>query len=733
MAVSGVRLAESARGEWFDELMFWGVMYRRVSLVLLVRGSWAFALGASALIVLLLPLVASLRSGGGLYALLGVLVLVHVIARGWVERRLPNPSFAEDVRTGNFEQLRLTPHSAHTLLLQRGLPDLLFRGLTMSLWLPLYALVARALGMTLVDALALWLLFGFANYFVLGMTSLALLLSGWERWLWVFVPVLAGYAAVVDNGRTRTAVASSGLLGAMLALPVLGRVLLPMDWLVVLPDLRPIVALWLLAELLRFERTARWIGAPSGIWRGYYLLPSALAVALIGALVGQQGEVFYGYTGAAQTQLAVVGAFAATGYLSLYLLTLRRHAESVVQPLRVHLRETGLLRLLSALLVGAGVLVSGLPAGGGVFWGVFLWLSVVEWLGGALARYGLQRVHSRAPMRAYLLIALGAVPAIAFWSYLPLPVIGALSPTYALLMASEARPLAHLTGMPVPLLLCLALPLVRYAVLLTAVWLSIAVGVKQRLGARAQAALRWLALPLLYPLLDWLVRHRATNPISRLLINERHLPFAPLLGMVTFAVVFYTASTGRGTEWVWIFVPYGIFLWLWGYYTAARCVRRWVESGELTSAFLAGLTPPQVYWGWVYGTWYHQLRIFLAIVGGIVWGEVLGAVPSLARSTGPLLAQILIGAGLSFAVVYIALWATAWLIAAPAAVRDRLLLAKGDAPLVPARATVMGVFAGLIGCCAPLAPFMLVALPMYASQSTVALQKLARAPAELTR
>lgn len=716
--------------------MFWGVMYRRVSPVELMRGSWAFALGAGGLMGLSLPLIAPLRGGAGLYALLGVLVLLHVLARGWVERRLPNPSFAEDVRTGNFEQLRLTPHSVHTLLLQRGLPDVLFRGLTMSLWLPLYALVARILGMTLWDALALWLLFSFANYFVLGLTSLALLLAAWEGWIWVFTLALAVYAAVVDNGRTRTAVASSGLFGAMLALPVLGRVLLPTDWLMVLPDLRPIVGMWLVAELLRFECTARWIGAPSSIWRGFYLLPSALAIVFVGVLVGQQGELLYGYTGAARTHLAVVGAFAATGYLSLLLLTLRRYAESVVQPLKAHLLETGLLRLLSVLLVGVGVLASGLPAGGGVFWGVFLWLSAVEWLGGALVRYGLQRLHSRAPMRAYILAALGAVPALAFWSYLPLPAIGALSPTYALLMASEARGLAHLAGMPVPLLLCTGLPLVRYAILLTGIGLSVTTGARQGRSVRVQAMFRWLALPLLYPLLEWVAQGWTANPMSRLTINERQPPFAPILGAVTFVIVFYTTSTGGGTSWTLVFVPYGIFLWLWGYYAAARCVRRWLDSGELTSAFLAGLTPVQVYWGWVYGIWYHQLRIFLAVVGGMLWGGVLGLLLSSARSSGLVPVQILIGVGLvgfSFVVLYIALWATAWLIAAPAAIRDQLLLARENTPLIPPRATVMGIMAGLIGCCAPIAPFLLVALPMYASQSLVALQRFARAPAELRR
>lgn len=84
-------------------------------------------------------------------------------------------------------------------------------------------------------------------------------------------------------------------------------------------------------------------------------------------------------------------------------------------------------------------------------------------------------------------------------------------------------------------------------------------------------------------------------------------------------------------------------------------------------------------------------------------------------------------------VVGLALWSCAWLIAAPSAIRDQIALPQRAAPLLTPRAAVLATFYSLLACCAPLAPFLLVGLPVYASQSTIALHKLARAPGELKR
>jgi hypothetical protein len=190
---------------------------------------------------LLAPALAQVKGGAGLYLLLGWVAALHLLARGWLERRLPDPSFAQDVRTGNFEQLRLAPLTAHGLLVQRGVPDMLFRAATQSVWLPVYAIVVGALGASLADACALWLLFSFANYFVLGLVSLILLIPS-EEIEWILLCGLLAYALLLDGGRVRTAVSSSSLFSVMLALPIIGRVFLPMQMMATLPNLLPVYA-----------------------------------------------------------------------------------------------------------------------------------------------------------------------------------------------------------------------------------------------------------------------------------------------------------------------------------------------------------------------------------------------------------------------------------------------------------------------------------------------------------
>jgi len=733
MAVSGVRDTEQERLSVWDGLMFWEVQYRRLSLTALLHGVWLFALWAGLSAGLLAPVLAQVKGGAGLYLLLGWVAALHLLARGWLERRLPDPSFVQDVRTGNFEQLRIVPRTAHGLLVQRGLPDMLFRVATQSVWLPVYAIVVGTLGASLADACALWLLFSFANYFVLGLVSLILLIPS-EEVHWILLCGLLAYALLLDGGRVRTAVSSSSLFSVMLALPIVGRVLLPIQAMATLPNLLPFTLVWLLVEWLRFERLARWVNAPSGLGRWAYLLPSAALMAAAGALFGQWCEQTLSAAGAERTQLGVSALFAAVGYLSLLLLTLRRQAEPIVQPLRAHLLETGLLRLVSVLLVVGAVAVGGLPMGSAAFWTVLAWLTVVEWLGSALTRAGLQRAHSRTRAGACLALLLGVAPAVVFWIQPFHYAVGALSPTYALLLASEAWATTSIKAQP-PLWACLALPVARYALVLGVLTLTTLTARATQPTKRLHPAWGWLALPLLYPLLDWLVQRNTTNPIARLTIAERHPPFALLVGAATF-VATLVSVVGRDFEMIILLIPLGLFLWLWGYYTTAKRVRRWLDSGELTSAFLAGLTPNQIFWGWVYGAWYHQLRVLLAAFGGGLLGWTLGFLRVGAGAWGMGWLQWLIfGAsfGLATQITYLALWSCAWLIAAPAAIRDQLTHSGGSAPVLTPRATLQASVYSLLACCAPVAPFLLIGLPICASQSTLALHRMARAPGELSR
>lgn len=730
MAVSGVRNTEQERLPAWEGLLFWGLQYRRLSLTVLVRGVWLFALWAGLSAVLFAPVLAQVKGGAGLYLLLGWVVALHLFSRGWLERRLPDPSFAQDVRTGNFDQLRLMPLTAHGLLLQRSVPDLMFRVVVQSVWLPLYVLLAQALGTTLLDACVLWLLFSFGNYIVLGLVSIALLTPvEWSEWGLGWG--LLAYAFLVDGGRVRTAVAQSSLFVVLIALPIAGRALVPTAMTAPLPNLLSLTLLWLLVEALRFERMARWVNAPSGFGRGMYLLPSA-GLIFYAAWASRDTFEQMGLMGGALTQIQAVSAFCIAGYLSVLLLTLQRQAEMTVQPLRAHLLETGLLRVLSLLLIGGMILGGGLPMGAGAFWGVLAWLGFVEWLGGALTRWQLQQAHSRARAWAYLALLLGALPALVFWMAPMHFAIGALSPSTALILASEGWAITRIGAQP-PVWACAVLPVVRYALVLGALALIARTARTTQPPKRYYAAWELLALPLAYPLTDWWIRGKAVNPMLRLTIAERHPPFAPIVGVAMFLLSYLSNRNSAGA-----LIPLGLFLWLWGYYMTAKRVRRWLDSGELSSAFLAGLTPQQVFWGWVFGTWYRQQRVLIAAFLGALWGwglaVLLGNWWAAGVAANPI-AFILFGLGFSagFYFVFLALWSCAWLMAAPIAIRDQLSQQSVRAPVLTPRAAILAGVYSLVGCCAPLAPFLLIGLPIYASQSTTALARFARASGELSR
>jgi len=311
--------------------------------------------------------------------------------------------------------------------------------------------------------------------------------------------------------------------------------------------------------------------------------------------------------------------------------------------------------------------------------------------------------------------------------------VGALSPVYALVLASEAWATTRIAAQP-PLWACLALPVARYALVLGVLTLITLTARATQPTKRLHPAWGWLALPLLYPLLDWLVQRSTINPITRLTIAERHPPFALLVGAATF-VATLVSVVGRGFEMIILLIPLGLFLWLWGYYATAKRVRRWLDSGELTSAFLAGLTPNQIFWGWVYGAWYQQVRVLLAAFGGWLLGVSLHIWLNAGMGGwNPVQWLTLwLSLGLAFYLAYLALWSCAWLIAAPAAIRDQLTHSGGSAPVLTPRATLQASVYSLLACCAPLAPFLLIGLPIYASQSTLALHRMARAPGELSR
>ncbi|MGQ9900744.1 MAG: hypothetical protein ACUVR1_00855, partial [Fimbriimonadales bacterium] len=567
----------------------------------------------------------------------------------------------------------------------------------------------------------------------LGLVSIALLTPvEWSEWGLGWG--LLAYAFLVDGGRVRTAVAQSSLFVVLIALPIAGRALLPAAMTAPLPNLLSLTLLWLLVEALRFERMARWVNAPSGFWRGMYLLPSA---GLILYVLWANRDTFeqMGLMGGGLIQMLAMSAFFITGYLSVLLLTLQRQAEMAVQPLRAHLLETGLLRVLSLLVIGGMILGGGLPMGAGVFWGIFAWLSLVEWFGGALTRWQLQHAHSRARAWAYFALLLGALPPLVFWSAPIHFALGALSPSVALILASEGWAITRIGAQP-PVWACAVLPVVRYLLVWTVLALVARRARATQPSKRRHPAWELLALPLAYPLTDWWIRGKAVNPMLRLTIAERHPPFAPIVGVAVF-LLSYLSSTDLANL-AGVLIPLGLFLWLWGYYMAAKRVRRWLDSGELSSAFLAGLTPQQVFWGWAFGTWYQQQRVLLAAFLGALWGWGLAVLLSNWWAAGVAaspIAFILFGLsfGAGFYFVYLALWSCAWLMAAPIAIRDQLDKQRASAPVLTPRAAIQAGVYSFVACCAPIAPLFLIGLPMYASQSTLALSQIARSPGELSR
>ncbi|MCS7066887.1 MAG: hypothetical protein NZL85_11535, partial [Fimbriimonadales bacterium] len=164
-------------GRW-RELPFWQLEYRRVEGEPLLRSMWGYALlGALALGLAALFGLAFKRGFASPYLSLTALIVAHLMARGQLEQRLPNPSFLRDLQTGHLDQFRMLDLAPHALLLQRGLPALLYRLQSNILWLPLYAAWGAWAGVPGLESALLWLLFAFAEPLVLILLSFYLTLS----------------------------------------------------------------------------------------------------------------------------------------------------------------------------------------------------------------------------------------------------------------------------------------------------------------------------------------------------------------------------------------------------------------------------------------------------------------------------------------------------------------------------------------------------------------------------
>lgn len=705
-----------------ERFPFWGLEYHKVEGERLAYCSWLWAIGTAVIGVLLYNPAVAMRASAGVYLLLGVLVLAHLQARSATERILPNPSWAEDLRTGNLEQFRLLPWTAHELLLHRSVPALFYRWVSQVIWLPLYVLWSVVAGLGLWDGLALWLLFSFAVYPVLAIASFYLLMPiGWTDWGWIFGVALLGYAFSGEGRRVVLSGISGWLMGLLVALPLFLRVLLPPAWTLTLPEIVPFVVLWLIVEAVRWERWARWLNPPTG-WGPLYRWVAG--GALLGFVAWHIAQVlpWLSVGGSVHAEVVSVALFAFTNYLSFLWLVLERGRERVLQGWRVHLTEVALLHLGSLMVLGISTVWLDLSWSAPRYWALFASFTLVDIVGGALFRYGFQRVWARTSRLAWWILGVGLLPAITAPITLNvggLEPLALLSPTVALL--SQTPP----ARVKAPALwLIWLLSTVRYVLVLGWLWWASRERITQRWRHGLGRLLRLVGWLFWYGLLDVLARNLSTNPISQLLREERRLDLALPLALGTAGLgLIWEPSSAVGAA-ILGMIPLGAWLWYWGYSSAHRTVRKLMDAGELSQWFLTKLEPPAIFWGIVYAFWFFQVRLLLAYWGGlmvaVLWRSVIEgswfAVPVMVGFT-------------PFWATLVLVWSCIWLIAAPNGVRDALVADphRGGAP--PVQVALKAMLMSGLGCFAfILAPLALIGLPLYCNQSILVLRRLHRYP-----
>ncbi|MCS7066654.1 MAG: hypothetical protein NZL85_10350, partial [Fimbriimonadales bacterium] len=374
------------------ELPFWQLEYRRVEGEPLLRSMWGYALlGALALALAALFGLAFKQGFASPYLALTALIVAHLMARGQLEQRLPNPSFLRDLQTGHLDQFRMLDLAPHALLLQRGLPALLYRLQSHILWLPLYAAWGAWAGVSGLDSVLLWLLFAFAEPLVLILLSFYLTLSFIGIWEPLTLALLVfGYGSLREVDRARFGFMSGWLFALLIGLPILLRLLMPMAWMYTLPDTGRFALVWLMIEGLRWERRARWLNMPSGLWQYGWLLPAAGLLLMVFPLVWEWTPL---WNDAQRLQVSAILVFLIAGWLNTLLLTTVRGRDPVQQRWTVHLHEVALVRALSVAVVFAGAFWYGAWFAGSAFWSLWLLLTLVDVPLSGLYRLLLQRAY----------------------------------------------------------------------------------------------------------------------------------------------------------------------------------------------------------------------------------------------------------------------------------------------------------------------------------------------------
>jgi hypothetical protein len=712
------------------EQPFWQLEYRRVRGEPLVRFMWgASLLGAGALVLAAAFGLAVKHGFASPFLSLTALVVAHLVARGELERRLPNVSFARDLQTGHLEQFRMLDLSPHALLWQRGFPALFYRLLSHSLWLPLYGAWGSWAGVPIGECALLWLLIAFASPLVLILLSFYLTLAFLPFWEPLTLGLLVlFYGSLREKHRARMGALSGWLFALIIGLAMLVRLLVPVAWLYPLPDIGRFVLVWLFVEGLNWERRARWLNTPSGLWQYLWLLPAAGLMLMAFPLVWEWAR---GWSEVQRLQGAAVVLFLLGSWLNRLLLTTVRGRDPVQQRVAVHLREVALVRALSVGVLLGYALWNGVAFADKGFWTLWLAMTLVDIPFSGVYRALQQRAFCmRLPLGWLTALELGLIG----W-FLLVPDqyarLAVLSPLVALVARTSLwGQVVTLPAPPLPLLI--GMPLLWRGLMLTIAWVWVQGEWRRSRTARWRRVLEPL---LIYPLYDWVVGHLTSNPVTRFFgVERRFLPASVLAGVGWVAGLLMPPDVAIGWAFL-MMIPTLIALWWMGYRLASQRLMRLVETGELRQWVLTGLAPSTLYWGLVVSVWIWQVRMLIALYGcGALAAWLRAFYESLAGGVSlgaPI--TVMVGGGMVtfFFAMLLLLLGSQLFLAAPVAIQDTLTaLSRREQPTM-ARATLLSlVYGGCAALACLLAPLLLVGLPIYSTRSERVLRQLARAPDE---
>ncbi|MCW5932954.1 MAG: hypothetical protein KIT45_01475 [Fimbriimonadia bacterium] len=731
---------------WLEDNPFWSLENRRLTLEPLAKRSLLAVVICAVVISFWLVLISSTTSHSTpeLWIFLGILVCGHLIARGLLQGATPAPHFERDARSGSLEQFRMLPLNPHGLILQRGLPLRLHRLCVMMLWLPGYALWGSMAGLPLIETIFLWAIFSFVDYLVLAALSLFLLVPFAPIEYVLMAAFVGGYSWVRERSEGSGSQWAGAVLGIVFGLAVFGR-LLAGHSAFTLPDLRPFFFTWICVEGLRFERLARWLNEPQGLWRWYFLAPVAGITFLAAWLTGEWSRL-WGWQPLERLSVSLVALYAMGSFLHLYFCQINRAGRALQQSAAIHRRDSGLIRLtalLTSWVYCAWIGQSPFTLSW-TFWGCFLFFSLIDIYQSASLRSYLQTLYASRFSTALtgMVLAVLSVPAALTASAKSGAAFVSLTlPAFALLSLTPAWKGA--LGMSVslsPLILC-AMVLLR-ALMVEGLfrWLI-------KLAAKAQAPRQSEKLAsvliesvLIFPLLHRLLFRSIQNPVIRFLTasDKRTADFG-------FFALFLGLSLWLDWQSIlgllfWGGLPLAGICWYLSYRQSYQRVRRLLGSGEFRSWLTTPLSNQQLYWGIIYSGWMSIWKGLLAIIVASLVGQLFRELFITGRMMMAGVPAVAAAGVLSAVWVMVLLFVLCvLLVATPTGVHDALSQARTSQRRSSGSQTLRAVMLASLysiltfTCCLVFAPLALIALPVYSSSVIQMLNSFRRAPDDRMR